>query len=157
MFGNGKTNPMIDQQGEMIPPDTSSLWGNMFGANSLFKVITDPTLGAKSLEMMAAIQQGAMASVRIEQKLDMLLKALGHEIDAQGFATLPQSQRADGPGGAAVASGAADDGNRGIARPGVQPRTAAHRRWVGWEREDNDFPAEDQSEERPTRVGQEET
>lgn len=116
MFGNGQEPPAA-------PPDTGSLWGDVFGVGSLFKLISDPALMAHTHQMIGAVIEGANANRRIEAKLDRLLKALGHDLadinarfpaDFQpGFiAPLLEGDRTPGSGGVAAAIGASDDGSR---------------------------------------------
>jgi hypothetical protein len=121
MNGNGQdfdkgSVPQIE------PPSTGGLWGDMFGLGPLMKMITDPALGLHAHGMMEAIIEGAKASGRIEAKLNKLLEALGHDVaDIERTAAMARNQRppvllaangADGDRRFAVASGAADDGNR---------------------------------------------
>jgi hypothetical protein len=117
MFGNGSG------QDAPAAPDTGSLWGDMFGIGSLFKVISDPALMQHTHAMMSAVIEGANANRRIEAKLDRLLGALGHgisDINAkfpvqfQPSAIL-EGDRADGSRGHAPATGAVDDGSRSAA------------------------------------------
>lgn len=112
MFGEGVDHPQ----------ETGSMWGDLFGVGSLFKVITDPGLQAHVHAMMAAVIEGANSSRRIEAKLDRLLKALGHEIEDINFrfsgvgpAALLEANRADGVGGHPPAGGVIDDGAGGAA------------------------------------------
>ena len=123
MFGNGKDQPaQIPPDAAIEAPSSSSLWGDMFGVGSLFKVITDPALGAHAAAMMNAITESAKASSRIERKLNRLLAALGQEVeDANvgspgiGPPALLAADGANGGRGLAPASGAPDNGGRGIA------------------------------------------
>jgi hypothetical protein len=117
MFGNGS-----GETGDQQPPDTGSLWGNMFGLGPLMKVISDPALVSHAHLMMAAIIEGAQASQRTEAKLNRLLKALGHEIEGIDAARPDQppafvtallgANGAAGNRGFAPASLAPDDGSR---------------------------------------------
>lgn len=120
MFGNGQQGSGQDQ----APQDTGSMWGDMFGIGSLIKVITDPGLQAHTHAMLGAVIEGANANRRIEEKLDRLLKALGHEISdinarwpagLQFSPTLLTADGADGAGRPPLASGAPDDGASGTA------------------------------------------
>jgi hypothetical protein len=130
MFGNGALPPQNGDPQE--PASSSSMWGDMFGVGSLFKVITDPQLGQHAAAMMQAISAGAQASTRIERKLNMLLAALGHEIDENGnVRNRPGGGTpllaADGPHGNrgfAATGGAPDDGGRGLAGDGRLARDA---------------------------------
>jgi hypothetical protein len=123
MFGNGSDPTGQNAQNTQIePPATSSLWGDMFGIGPLFKMISDPALGAHAHQMMQAIIEGASASSRIEAKLNALLKALGHdvaEIERQAAAAplviapaLFAAHGANGTRGRSAATGAPDDGSR---------------------------------------------
>ena len=125
MFGIGSGNGQGLGSGEPAP-DTKSLWGDMFGLGSLMKVITDPALVQHAHNMMQATIEGANANRRIEAKLDMLLRALGHEIDAindrfpstfqpLGPTALLVQNRADGARRHPPAGVALDDGSRGAA------------------------------------------
>ena len=118
MFGNGQEQPQAQ--------DTASIWGDMFGIGSLFKVITDPQLQAHTHAMLAAVIEGASATRRVEQKLDRLLKALGHEIDdinarfpsefiRPAAPALLEANGAVGDRGRAAATVSADDGGRNLA------------------------------------------
>jgi hypothetical protein len=101
MFGNGSQPPHLPDDPQVVAPDTSSLWGNMFGVGPLLKLISDPALGAHAHAMMQAIIEGAQASARTEAKLNALLKALGHEIDNRATAlAAPALLGADGRDGA---------------------------------------------------------
>ena len=83
MFGsNGSQQPPGSEAGTgyIEPPSTGGLWGDMFGLGPLFKMMTDPALGAHAHGMMQAIIDGAQASNRIELKLNALLGALGHDV-----------------------------------------------------------------------------
>jgi hypothetical protein len=113
MNGNGQDAP---------PQETASIWGDMFGMSSLFKMISSPELMAHTHQMLAAVIEGANANRRIEAKLDRLLRALGHEIadindrfPAQfrppGLAPLLERNGALGTGSRAAASGPSDDGS----------------------------------------------
>ena len=113
MFGNGS------RQDPPSAPETSSLWGDMFGVSSLFKIISDPALMAHAHQMMASVIEGANANRRIEAKLDRLLKAIGHEITdinarfPSAFVAPPALSGPDGADGArghSAATGAAHDG-----------------------------------------------
>lgn len=113
MFGNGGDSSQ--------PQDTGSMWGDMLGMGSLFKVITDPALMQHTHTMIAAVIEGANANRRIEAKLDRMLKALGQNLDdindrwPDQFKTpaLLEGNRANGAGSPALASGAVDDGSGG--------------------------------------------
>jgi hypothetical protein len=113
MNGNG--------QEPVAPPETSSLWGDMFGMGSLFKMISDPGLMAHTHAMMAAVIEGANANRRIEAKLDRLLKGIGHEIsdiNARFPAhfqppALLEGNGANGAGSPSAATGADHDGSGG--------------------------------------------
>jgi hypothetical protein len=124
MFGtNGNGGLGKGDVPQSSPPDTGSLWGDMFGVSSLFKVISDPSLMAHAHQMMASVIEGANANRRIEAKLDRLLKAIGHEISdinarfpsafhpGLTHPALPQPDGADGAGGHSAATGASDDGS----------------------------------------------
>ena len=127
MFGNGQEPPAA--------PETGSLWGDVFGIGSLFKVISDPALMTHAHAMMGAVIEGANANRRIEAKLDRLLGALGHEITdinsrfpaqfQSGAAPLLEQHRAHAAGGNSAAIGVADDGGSaasgGVGTAGVNP------------------------------------
>jgi hypothetical protein len=130
MFGNGQDAP--------APPDTGSLWGEMFGMGSLFKMISDPALMAHTHQMLNAVIEGANASRRIEAKLDRLLGALGHEISdinarfpaafqPPGATQLLEGNAAAGNRGDPAATRPPDDGSRGapggVATAGVGSRS----------------------------------
>ena len=118
MFGNGQ---------EPAPPqETASIWGDMFGMGSLFKIISDPALVAHAHAMMASVIEGANANRRIEAKLDRLLGALGHEISdinsrfpaafqPAGAPALLEGNASDGTRGHPPSSGVAHDGSGGAA------------------------------------------
>jgi hypothetical protein len=125
MFGNG-SDASGNPAGTGLPPapETSSLWGDMFGMGSLFKLISDPGLMAHTHAMMAAVIEGANANRRIEAKLDRLLKGIGHEISdinarfpaqLQPPPALLTQHGAHAAGGNAAATGAVDDGSGGDA------------------------------------------
>jgi hypothetical protein len=119
MNGNGQEQPAA--------PETSSLWGDMFGMGSLFKMISDPGLMAHTHAMMAAVIEGANANRRIEAKLDRLLNALGHQINdinarfpagfqppgAPGAPVLLEGNGAYGGGSPPPSGGVADGGTGG--------------------------------------------
>jgi hypothetical protein len=113
--------------------DTRSIWGDMLGIGPLMKVLTDPALQAHTHAMMTAVIEGANATRRVELKLNLLLKALGHEyadIDAQHpspFAGAPIliAHGANGGGGHAAATGAPDDGSRGASQGAATNRGGA--------------------------------
>jgi hypothetical protein len=117
MFGNGQEQPPQ-------APETSSLWGDMFGMGSLFKMISDPGLMAHTHAMMAAVIEGANANRRIEAKLDRLLKGIGHEISDINArfpshfqpAALLEGNGANGAGSHSASTGAVDDGSGGTAQ-----------------------------------------
>ena len=132
MFGSG------NGQDAAQAPETSSLWGDMFGVGSLFKVISDPALMQHAHQMMGAVIEGANANRRIEAKLDRLLRALGNDISdinarfpaqfqpphdpgPSAPPALLEANRADGAGGFAAAIGAPDDGS---GQPTQGPRSA---------------------------------
>ena len=127
MNGNGQ---------DAAPQSTASIWGDMFGMGSLFKLVTDPMLGATAQRMMETIIESSLASRRLEAKLDLLLKGQGHDIDAVNarFAGLgppallemggaarsrsdPASSHADDDGVGADQAGARPGGNSGSADP----------------------------------------
>jgi hypothetical protein len=132
MNGNGQDQPQA--------PPTSSLWGDVFGISGLVKALSDPAMMQGAQAMMTALAEGGQASRRIEAKLDMLLRALGHEIETINArfpahfggpagpggpfdpriiggqsAPLLEGDRADGGRGSAIASLALDNGGRGAA------------------------------------------
>jgi hypothetical protein len=92
---------------DVTPPDTSSLWGNMFGLGSFFKVVTDPQLQAHAHAMINAIIESAQASKRIEAKLDALLGAAHVQAHAPPPA-LPPDHGPVGTGSDPPPSGAPD-------------------------------------------------
>lgn len=118
MFGSG------NGQDAPVAQDTGSLWGEMFGMGSLFKIITDPALMTHTHAMMSAVIEGANANRRIEAKLDLLLKSLGQEIETingrwpshlAGPPALLEANRTDGARGSAPASSAVDNGSGALA------------------------------------------
>ena len=112
--------PMNGNGQEPLPAqETSSIWGDMFGMGSLFKLISDPALMAHTHQMIGAVIEGANANRRIEAKLDRLLGALGHEISdinsrfpaqLQPPAALLEQHRAHELRGNSAATGLADNG-----------------------------------------------
>ena len=123
MFGSG------NGQDAPSAPDTGSLWGDMLGVGSLFKVISDPALMVHAHQMMGAVIEGANANRRIEAKLDRLLRALGNDIsdinarfpaEFQPAPAVLEGDRADGSGGHAATARALDDGSR---EPAASPRS----------------------------------
>jgi hypothetical protein len=102
------------------PPDTASLWGNMFGLGPIMRLINDPQLGQQAqrliAEMMASqhiVRRLEDGQRRIEAKLDLLLEAASVDIPAElrrpDDAVVPVGM-SDGAGGHAVTDVPFDDG-----------------------------------------------
>jgi hypothetical protein len=115
MQGNGNAS---SPAAEIAAPQSSrSMWANMFGLGPLLDMIGDPQMMAHAHAVMQAMIEGANASRRLEAKLDLILRGLGH--DPQSVhpadlrsAALPAADGAAGDRGFTVASLFADDGDR---------------------------------------------
>jgi hypothetical protein len=105
---------------EMPPPQpTGKLWGDMFGLGPVMRLINDPALGDNAKKAMAAIIASHETIARIEAKLDVLLRAQGHDPGTIGqLAALPAGV-ADRDRGPAPPTVAADHGS-GDATPSVE-------------------------------------
>ena len=100
---------MSDEQAQ----PTGRLWGDMFGLGPIMRLINDPELGPKAHQAIAGIIASSAAMVRIEAKLDFLLRVSGHD-PAAIVAALPGGLP-DGNRGPAVAGAIAHDGGGGVA------------------------------------------
>lgn len=77
IFGNGfgSVEPIEE------PQPTRSIFGDLFGLGPMLKMLTDPAMLASAQAMMAAITAGGEAAQRLEMKLDLLLRAQGHDVE----------------------------------------------------------------------------
>jgi hypothetical protein len=101
---------MADQF-EMPPPQpTGSLWGNVFGLGPIVKLINDPQLADNAKKAMAAIIASHETIARIENKLDVLLRAQGHDPGTIGRAAALPAGEPDRDRGPTLASVAPDNG-----------------------------------------------
>lgn len=61
------------------PPSFAETIGSMFGFGPIMRMMNDPMMQAHMLEMMQVIMASAGANIRMEQKLDFILRQLGHD------------------------------------------------------------------------------
>lgn len=109
--------PLIE--GNTRPPSFAESIGGLFGLGPIMRMMNDPALQQHMVEMMQAVIQSAGANLRMEAKLDFILRELGHdpsrfECDGgRGFgnpAALLGGYGIPGAGANPAPSGAADDG-----------------------------------------------
>ncbi|PWT78039.1 MAG: hypothetical protein C5B60_01790 [Chloroflexi bacterium] len=100
------------------------MWGEMFGLGPLMRLIQDPQLSQNANKVLQAIIDGQAATLRVEAKLDHLLRVLGHDPDRFGRSVAPTffEGLSDRTGGPALANAIADHGSGGatpdVATPG---------------------------------------
>jgi hypothetical protein len=94
---------MAGINGEIEPPSSASLWGDMLGMGGVFRAASDPGMIGQLQQMIAAVIDGARANQRMEAKLDVVLIELARyrgegKADEQSrrLAALPSPDGTDG-------------------------------------------------------------
>lgn len=111
------------------PRSSGSLWADMFGLGPFVRMLSDPSMMQNAALMMQAIAEGAKANIRMEMKLDFIIRSMGYDpatvtpadYSAPGRFGPPLLSAGHGPAGTGaytVTGGAADNGT------GTAPPTA---------------------------------
>lgn len=126
--------PFVDET-PPPPPSLATTIGGLLGFGPVLRMMNDPMMQAHMTQMMQTIIESAGANLRIEAKLDYILRKLGHDPaefaatpgPGNGFGTAAFLARLPnfGTGTAPVAGHVAVDGTGAatLADPSTHPRT----------------------------------